>query len=68
YYVNKKQIILSASQKYNICKEKATNPNIKNIDLANKYNIRKSTITDILKKSKQWLAITTEKEEEIRKF
>ncbi|CAG8794362.1 5244_t:CDS:1, partial [Racocetra persica] len=60
--------ILSAAQKYDICKEKEMNQNIKNVDLANKYNVRKSTITDILKEKEHWLAITIEEEGEIKKF
>ncbi|CAG8517748.1 35878_t:CDS:2, partial [Racocetra persica] len=39
-------------QKRNICLEKEKNPNIKNINLADCYNIRKSTITDILKEKR----------------
>ncbi|CAG8515508.1 6410_t:CDS:2 [Cetraspora pellucida] len=44
------------------------NPIVKNIDLANKYSVEKSTISDILKEKECWLAITTKKEGEIRKF
>ncbi|CAG8729981.1 4538_t:CDS:2 [Cetraspora pellucida] len=42
--------------------------NIKNIDLASKYQVGKSTITDILKKKECWLAITIEEEGKIKKF
>ncbi|RIB30890.1 DDE superfamily endonuclease-domain-containing protein [Gigaspora rosea] len=59
----KKRAILSAAQKHDICKAKEMNPNIKNVDLANKYSVGKSTITDILKEKECWLAITTEKED-----
>ncbi|CAG8584590.1 12347_t:CDS:2, partial [Cetraspora pellucida] len=36
--LTKKQVILSAVQKHEICKEKKMNPIVKNIDLANKYS------------------------------
>ncbi|CAG8758067.1 22385_t:CDS:2 [Cetraspora pellucida] len=42
-------VILSAAQKHDICQAKKINSNIKNIDLASKYQVEKSTITDILK-------------------
>ncbi|CAG8598192.1 2380_t:CDS:2 [Cetraspora pellucida] len=45
----KKQGILSAVQKQNICKKKEANLLIKNIDLAIKHSIDKSTISNILK-------------------
>ncbi|CAG8606980.1 16660_t:CDS:2, partial [Cetraspora pellucida] len=63
----KKRVILSAAQKNDICQAKEMNPNIKNIDLANKYQVGKSTITDILKEKERWLA-TTEEEGKVKKF
>ncbi|CAG8850518.1 23788_t:CDS:2, partial [Racocetra persica] len=59
----KKWVILSATQKHDICQAKEMNPNIKNIDLANKYQVGKSTITDILNEKKCWLATTEEEGE-----
>ena len=64
----KKRVILSAAQKRDICKEKEANPLIKNIDLANKHSVGKSTILDILKEKERWLAIATEEEGEVKKF
>ncbi|CAG8736247.1 11456_t:CDS:1, partial [Cetraspora pellucida] len=63
----KKCIILFAMQKQDICQAKKMNPNIKNIDLANKYQVGKLTITDILNKKECWLAMTEEKGE-VKKF
>ena len=63
----KKRVILFAAQKYDICQTKEMNPSIKNVDLANNYQVGKSTITDILKEKERWLAITTE-EGDVKKF
>ena len=52
----KQQVILSAAQKHEICQAKEINPNIKNVDLATNYQVRKSTITDILKKKDHWFS------------
>ena len=44
-------------QKIEICKVKSTNPTIKNAELASRYGIGESTITDILKKQRHYLSL-----------
>ena len=44
----KKRTILSAAQKREICETKENELSLSNVELAQKYNIRKSTVTDIL--------------------
>ena len=54
----KKRTILSAAQKCEICETKENEPSLSNVELAQKYNIRKSTVTDILNEKERWLAIS----------
>ncbi|CAB4490046.1 unnamed protein product [Rhizophagus irregularis] len=63
----RKRVNLSAGQKREICEMKERDPRIQNVELAQKYNVGKSTITDILKESKRWLTIT-ESQENVKKF
>ncbi|CAG8766747.1 12881_t:CDS:2, partial [Rhizophagus irregularis] len=44
---------LSAKQKREICEMKEKDPTLQNVELAQKYNVGKSTITDILRESDQ---------------
>ncbi|GES90259.1 jerky protein homolog-like [Rhizophagus clarus] len=44
----RKRTILSAAQKREICKTKEREPNLSNTSIAQRYNIGKSTVTDIL--------------------
>jgi hypothetical protein len=43
---------LTLNEKIEICKAKDSNPRIKNVELATQYGVGKSTIHDILKKSR----------------
>ncbi|UZO29492.1 uncharacterized protein OCT59_022962 [Rhizophagus irregularis] len=63
----RKRVNLSAGQKHEICEMKERDPRIQNVELAQKYNVGKSTITDILKESERWLTIT-ESQENVKKF
>jgi hypothetical protein len=47
---------LTLAQKIDICKTKASNPGIKNTELAAKYGVGQSTIHDILKKKDRYLS------------
>jgi hypothetical protein len=46
--MSKKRTILSAEQKRELCEIKEKEPNTSNIYLAQKYNVGKSTVTEIL--------------------
>ncbi|UZO04719.1 uncharacterized protein OCT59_025090 [Rhizophagus irregularis] len=63
----RKRVNLSAGQKRKICEMKERDPHIQNVELVQKYNVGKSTITDILKESERWLTIT-ESQENVKKF
>ena len=54
----RKRNILTAAQKRELCETKEREPNLSNVELAQKYNIGKSTITDILKDKERWLVIS----------
>ncbi|UZO05454.1 uncharacterized protein OCT59_025804 [Rhizophagus irregularis] len=57
----RKRVSLSAKQKREICEMKEKDPTLQNVELAQKYNVGKSTITDILRESDHWLTITESK-------
>lgn len=63
----KKRTILIAAQKREICETKEKEPNLSNVALAQKYNIGKSTVTDILNEKERWLAISGD-QGKIKKF
>ncbi|CAB5386425.1 unnamed protein product [Rhizophagus irregularis] len=63
----KKRTILTAEQKREICEIKEKGPHTSNVYLAQKYNIRKSTVTDILNEKERWLTIS-EEQRKIKKF
>src|SRR5215471_12585558 len=63
----KKRTILNAAQKRELCEIKEKKPNLSNVDLAQKYNIGKSTVTDILNSKERWLIIS-EDQGNIKKF
>ncbi|CAB4407659.1 unnamed protein product [Rhizophagus irregularis] len=63
----RKRVSLSAKQKREICEMKEKDPTLQNVELAQKYNVGKSTITDILRESDRWLTIT-ESQENTKKF
>ena len=63
----KKRTILIAAQKCEICETKEKEPNLSNVALAQKYNIGKSTVTDILNEKERWLAISGD-QGKIKKF
>ncbi|CAG8632244.1 5487_t:CDS:2 [Funneliformis mosseae] len=54
-------------QKRELCEINEKELTISNVDLAQKYNIRKSTITDILNEKDHWLAILRD-QRKIKKF
>ncbi|GES88099.1 tigger transposable element-derived protein 6-like [Rhizophagus clarus] len=58
----RKRTILSAAQKCEICETKERKPNLSNTSIAQRYNIGKSTVTDILNEKERWLAISRDKE------
>ena len=51
--LKRKRVNLSAGQKREICEIKEKDSHVQNIELAQKYNVGKSTITDILKESER---------------
>ncbi|UZO17993.1 uncharacterized protein OCT59_009321 [Rhizophagus irregularis] len=57
----RKRTILSAAQKREICETKEREPNLSNTSIAQRYNIGKSTVTDILNEKERWLAISGDK-------
>src|SRR3954453_11071217 len=59
--------IFSAAQKREICEIKERELNLSNTSLAQRYNIGKSTVTDILNEKERWLAISGG-QENIKKF
>ncbi|PKY29709.1 hypothetical protein RhiirB3_341185, partial [Rhizophagus irregularis] len=63
----RKRTILSAAQKCEICEIKEREPNLSNVSLAQRYNIGKSTVTDILSEKEHWLAISGD-QGSIKKF
>ena len=63
----RKRTILSAAQKREICEAKEREPSLSNVNLALRYNIGKSTVTDILSDKECWLAIS-ENQGNIKKF
>ncbi|CAB5391817.1 unnamed protein product [Rhizophagus irregularis] len=63
----RKRTILSAAQKREICEIKEREPNLSNVSLAQRYNIGKSTVTDILSEKECWLAISGD-QGSIKKF
>ena len=65
--MSKKRTILSAEQKRELCEIKEKELTISNVYLAQKYNIGKSTVTDILNEKDRWLAISGD-QGKIKKF
>ena len=63
----RKRTILSAAQKWEICEAKEREPSLSNVNLALRYNIGKSTVTDILSDKERWLAISGD-QGNIKKF
>ncbi|CAB4397028.1 unnamed protein product [Rhizophagus irregularis] len=63
----KKRTILTAEQKREICEIKEKGSHTSNVYLAQKYNIRKSTVTDILNEKERWLTIS-EEQRKIKNF
>ena len=54
---SKKRVYITAEQKRELCLLKQTKPQPKNIELAQKYNISTSQVSDISKESNRWLEI-----------
>ena len=65
--LTRKRTILSATQIREICKAKERKPRLSNVNLALRYNIGKSTVTDILSDKERWLAISGD-QGNIKKF
>ena len=65
--LKRKRVILSAAQKKELCETKEKNPEISNVELAERYHIGKSTVTDILHEKERWLTIL-EGQENVKKF
>ena len=53
----RKHASLTVNQRIEICKAKADNPNLKNVELASRYNCGESTISDTLKKKEHYLSM-----------
>ena len=53
----KSRKILTIAQKKELCQKKESNPRLKNIEIANKYGIGESTVSEILKAKDRWLAL-----------
>lgn len=53
----KKRKSLTAAQKKEICQKKISNPFLKQIELANEYEVSGGMISDILKEKDRWLAV-----------
>ena len=54
----RKYTSIKLAQKIEICKIKSTNSTIKNVELASRYGVGESTITDILKKQHHYLSLS----------
>ncbi|CAG8809541.1 4716_t:CDS:2, partial [Gigaspora rosea] len=54
----RKYTSIKLTQKIEICKIKSTNSTIKNVELASRYGVGESTITDILKKQHHYLSLS----------
>ena len=67
FTMSKKRTILTAEQKRELCKIKEKEPTTSNVYLAQKYNIGKSTVTDILNEKDCWFAISGD-QGKIKKF
>ena len=67
FIISKKRTILFAEQKCKFYETKEKKPIISNVCLAQKYNIGKSTVTDILNEKERWLVIS-EDQKKIKKF
>jgi len=65
--LTRKRTILSAAQKREICEIKERELNLSNVSLAQRFNIGKSTVTDILNNKDRWLAISGD-QGNIKKF
>ncbi|CAB4425738.1 unnamed protein product [Rhizophagus irregularis] len=65
--IKRKRVSLSAKQKREICEMKEKDPTLQNVEFTQKYNVGKSTITDILRESDRWLTIT-ESQKNTKKF
>ena len=63
----RKRTILTAAQKREICETKEREPCLSNVSIAQRYNIGKSTVTDILNEKERWLAISGD-QGSIKKF
>lgn len=55
----RKQTSISLNTKIEICKAKESNPRIKNVELASRFNVGKSTVCEILKKRDYFLSLQT---------
>lgn len=63
----RKRNILTAAQKRELCETKERQPNLSNVELAQKYDIGRSTVTDILNDKERWLVISGD-QENVKKF
>jgi len=52
-----KRVTLSVSQKQELCQKKIDSPSISNIELANYYNVKPNTVSDILKRKSEYLSV-----------
>jgi len=53
----KPRVTLTIAMKKEICRKKAENPYLKNIEIAAEYKIGESTVSEILKAKDRWLAV-----------
>ena len=53
----KPRVTLTIATKKEICRKKAENPHLKNVEIASEYKIGESTVSEILKEKDRWLAV-----------
>ena len=58
-----KRVVLTHTQKHQLCLDSQKTPRLTQTELANLYNIKQNTVSDILKKRDKWLFINPDSEE-----
>ncbi|GES96528.1 tigger transposable element-derived protein 6-like [Rhizophagus clarus] len=58
-----KRVVLTHAQKHQLCLDSQKTPRLTQTELANLYNIKQNTVSDILKKKDKWLFINPDSEE-----
>ncbi|CAB4473441.1 unnamed protein product [Rhizophagus irregularis] len=58
-----KRVVLTHAQKHQLCLDSQKTPRLTQTELANLYNIKQNTVSDIFKKKDKWLFINSDSEE-----